>query len=165
MRAFLILLAMTAVAQCLSQTAHTAAGLYKYTSPSGFKRDDTRVPPGRVGFFAPPKSGYSTNIMITTADVGSMTAEKIGKDTVAYLKQNDRDASQVVGKSLSLGGKPGFSVRSLRRLKNGMSIEQHQVIGVHKAKVVILTFSTPIGMFKSENAKFMNSLKSWAWAK
>ena len=146
-----------------AQSAYTAAGLYKYSSPVGYARNDGRVPKGRVGFFATPKGGYSANVMITTASSGNYNASGIGNETVAYLKKNDKAVSDVVGAPTKLGGKAAYSIKSLRKLPNGMVVKQEQVIGVHKGTAVILTFSSLKASFPTENTKFGNSLKSWTW--
>lgn len=147
----------------IAQSAYTASGLYKYTSPVGYARNDSRVPKGRVGFFATPKNGYSANVMITTASAGNYTAAGVGEETIAYLKKNDKAVSEVVGGATKLGGKAAYSIKSLRKLPNGMVVKQEQVIGVHKGTAVILTFSALKAAFPTENAKFGTSLKSWNW--
>ncbi len=161
-RAIVALLLVVVTVSGFAQSA-VSTGIYKYTSPTGYKRNDARVPKGRLGFFAPPKNAYSCNVMISTAQAGSFTAEKIGTDTVAYLKQQDKATSKIVGVSTKLGGKPGYSVKSRRKLPNGMIIDQEQVIGVYKGTAIILTFSAPVDSFAKENAKFRSSLSSWKW--
>lgn len=161
--ASLVLVAV--VVSGFSQSAYTAAGIYKYTSPVGYKLNNSRVPQGRVGFFAAQKGNYSCNVMITTANAGSYNANGIGKETVNYLKKNDKSVTEVTGTPTTLGGKPAFSIKSLRKLPNGMKVRQEQVVGVSGGSAVILTFSADEARYGSENPKFKNSLKSWKWLK
>lgn len=158
---FLVAVAVSGIAQ----SAYTAAGIYKYSGPTGYKLNNARVPKGRVGFFAAPQNGYSCNVMISTAAANSYTASGLGKETVEYLKTSDKATSEVTGAAATLGGKPAYSVKSLRKLPNGMNIRQEQVIGVSGGTAVILTFSASNDRFAAENAKFRSSLKSWKWLK
>lgn len=157
-----LLFAIVALGQ--PQDKYQAAGLYQYTGPVGYKRDDSRSPQSRVSFFAPIKSGYSANVRITLAQSGGSTPSKIAKDGAAYMKQTDKDVSEMIGKEMKLGGKPAYSLVSVRKL-NGVTVKQHQIVGVHKGKAVLITFSALKTTFDSDNAKFVNSLKSWVWAK
>lgn len=159
------LLLITVAVSGIAQSSYTAPGVYKYSGPAGYKLNNARVPKGRVGFFAAPKGNYSCNVMITTANAGSYDANGIGKETVQYLKTSDKSVSEVSGSSATLGGKAAYSVKSLRRLPNGMKVRQEQVIGVNGGTAVILTFSADTASFTAENAKFRSSLKSWKWLK
>lgn len=158
---FLVSVAVSGIAQ----SSYTAAGIYKYSGPVGYKVNNSRVPQGRVGFFAAPKNNYSCNVMITTANAGSYDANGIGKETIQYLKNSDKSVSEVSGSATTLGGKGAYSIKSLRKLPNGMKVRQEQVVGVSGGTAVILTFSADTASFTKENAKFRSSLKSWKWLK
>ncbi len=164
MRLLVGCLLFVVVALGFPQDKYEVAGLYQYTAPTGYKREDSRNPQGRVSFFAPVKSGYSANVRITLANAGGSTPSKIGKDGAAHMKQTDKEVSEIVGKEVKLGGKPAYSLVSVRNL-SGVTVKQHQVVGVHKGKAVLITFSALKTTFDSDNAKFVNSLKSWVWAK
>lgn len=148
-----------------AQSAYTHKGLFKFISPVGYKHRTTGVAPGRVSFFAAPKDSYSSNLMLSFADSGAYTAAGIGKETLAYLKSSDKNAKVLGSTALKLGGKDAFSILTDRTLPNGMVVGQNQVIGVHKGKAVILTFSALKKDFKAANVKFGNCFKSWVWEK
>jgi hypothetical protein len=162
-RALFLFAVLTSSSLAHGQSPYTQPGVFKYTGPVGYKRNDSRVPKGRIGFFADPKEGYSSNVMLTIADSGAYTAAKLGKETVDYLKANDKTAKTLGSKVIKVGGKEGYSIVMDRTLPNGMLIGQQQVIAVNKGKVLIFTFSALKKTYAPSNVKFESSLKSFSW--
>lgn len=139
-------------------------GLFSYTGPAGFARNDSRVPKDHIGLFANSIKAYdySPNIMIGGGTTSFKTATELGKNSLPVVKQ-DPEVVVLSTKSFPLGGADGFAIFSTRKLNTGLVLSQCQVIGVRKGQVVIFTTSTPKSLMEKHNAVFLASLKSFKW--
>lgn len=164
MRTGMALLVIFASALACAQTKVVQGKFYEYTGPVGYVRDDSRVPSGRIGLFAPAKDGYRSNVMISTSIAGTYEDPvKLGQDTVAFLKTSDKAVSKVFGQAQKAGGNQIYVISSIRKLPNGMSIGQRQAIFIHKKQAVILSFSALSKDADRLGPGFLKSLSTLRW--
>lgn len=159
---------------CLLALAPPAPAQVKYTDaqvgwsmtlPEGLRQDNKRGGgKGRVAFFAPKEGSYTPSLFILSGDIGTESAETLGKASIAQsLKEKGVKLVQRI--KITIGGAPGYAWLLARTMPNGLVIGQRQVIVVRNGRGAVFTLSAPKESITEWDAAFVKSLKTFRWTK